>query len=69
MKEREDLAICDCGREFLAVIRMPSFANMHADRPCPGCGYVNRVHQVVYDVWWARLLHWLEKFGIKRRPH
>jgi hypothetical protein len=58
---REDLAICECGGEFLAKIKMISFGEFLTDRDCPMCGRRDRVYKVVWNTWWARLMHW---FGI-----
>ncbi len=63
----ENLAVCDCGGEFLAKVYMVSFGEFLTDRDCPKCGRRDRVHQVVWNVWWARLYHALGKlFGGKR---
>lgn len=58
---REDLAVCDCGGEFLAKVHMVSLGELLTDRDCPKCGRRDQVHQVVWNTWWARLYHTIGK--------
>lgn len=58
MKERH-IAICACGKKFFANVLSRSFGEFIADRHCPGCLSRSKVREIVFNVWWARLLHWL----------
>jgi len=64
---RVDLAICDCGEEFLAKIHIPDFSHFETDRPCPRCLRSDRVHEVVYDEPIPRTLHFLGKLFSKKK--
>ena len=36
-----------------------SFGDNLTDRDCPHCGHRDRVHEIVWNTWWARFMHWL----------
>jgi hypothetical protein len=60
-RQRTDLAICDCGKEFLSKIHIVSFGTWLTDRPCPKCGSNERVHEVVWNAPIPRALHFFQK--------
>lgn len=66
-KTRADLAICDCGAEYVARIDIPSFDHFVTDRPCPTCNRTDAVHEVVFNEPIPRILHFFSKLFGRRK--
>lgn len=63
------LCICRCGGEFLSkyAFDFDERFTILTEKACPKCGKASNASQIVYNAWWARLIHWAGKIFRRRK--